>query len=89
MKIGTAIAIYFVIWWTVLFAILPLGVKTQGEAGDVVRGTPSSAPARPRLLMKVLITTVVAALVYGGLWGLWRAGLGFDDVPFLPRYSAQ
>jgi predicted secreted protein len=33
MSIPFAIALYFVIWWTVLFAVLPFGVRTQDEAG--------------------------------------------------------
>ena len=37
MAVATAIAIYFLIWWIVLFAVLPWGVRAQGEesaAGD-------------------------------------------------------
>jgi predicted secreted protein len=63
-----ALAIYLVIWWTVLFAILPLGVRTQGEDGVVVPGTPESAPTRPRLVRVVLLTTLVSALVFAALW---------------------
>jgi predicted secreted protein len=33
MGIFTCIAIYLTIWWTVLFAVLPLGVTTHAEAG--------------------------------------------------------
>ena len=46
MSVTFAIAIYVVIWWTVLFAVLPIGVRTQGEDGAVVPGTPESAPTR-------------------------------------------
>jgi predicted secreted protein len=68
VRLSFAIAIYVVIWWTVLFAILPIGVRTQGEDGTVVPGTPESAPTRPRLLRIVLLTTVVSTLVFAGLW---------------------
>ena len=88
MKIGTAVAIYFVIWWIVLFAVLPLGVRTQGEAGEVVPGTPASAPSRPALAKKATITTVVAAVVFAGLWALLNSGIGLDDIPLLPKFSA-
>jgi len=40
MSVSFAIAIYFIIWWTVLFAVLPIGVRTQAEDGAVVPGTP-------------------------------------------------
>ena len=64
MSVTFALAIYFVIWWTVLFAVLPFGVRTQGEAGEVVPGTPESAPAAPRILRTFGITTMVATVVF-------------------------
>jgi predicted secreted protein len=75
MSVSFAIAIYVVIWWTVLFAILPIGVRTQAEEGSIVPGTPESAPTRPRLLRVVLLTTLVSALVFAGLWVAIRYGL--------------
>ena len=72
MSVPFAIAIYVVIWWTVLFAILPIGVRTQGEDGAVVPGTPASAPTRPRLVRVALITTLVSALLFAGLWAAVR-----------------
>lgn len=68
MGIGSIVAVYFVVWWVVLFAVLPFGVRTQEEAGDVTLGTTSSAPARPLLVRKAIATTIVAAIVVGGMW---------------------
>jgi predicted secreted protein len=59
-----AVAIYIFIWWIVLFAVLPFGVRTQAEDGDVVPGTPESAPAKPRILRIFLINTLVASIVF-------------------------
>ena len=39
MAIATAIAIYFLIWWLALFAVLPWGVRTQAEEGEGMPGT--------------------------------------------------
>lgn len=75
MSLSFAIAIYVVIWWTVLFAVLPIGVRTQGEDGTVVPGTPESAPVAPRLLRVVVLTTVISALVFATLWALIRYGI--------------
>ena len=63
MKIGTVIAIYFLIWWVVLFAVLPWGVRAQGEGG--APGTDPGAPLVPRLKAKLVWTTVVASVVFG------------------------
>ncbi len=68
MNIVFLLAVYFIIWWVVLFAVLPFGVRTQGEAGHVVPGTPESAPAQFRLLNVVMITTAVSAVVFVVLW---------------------
>ena len=66
MKLASAIAIYFVIWWTVLFAVLPFGVRNSHEAGEVVQeGHEAGAPVAHGLVKKALITTVIAAVVFG------------------------
>lgn len=58
------IATYFVIWWISLFAVLPFGVKSQHETGDIVPGSESGAPAKPMLLKKMIANTVLAAVVW-------------------------
>jgi predicted secreted protein len=63
-----AIAIYFTMWWIVLFAILPWGVRSQHEDGDVVAGTDPGAPVAPRLVMKAVATTIVTTILFAGLW---------------------
>jgi predicted secreted protein len=75
-------AVYFVIWWLVLFAVLPFGVRTQAENQDITLGTTESAPSLPRMGRAVLITTFVSLLITGAFYGL-TAGLGysFDDIP--------
>jgi predicted secreted protein len=59
-----AIATYFVIWWTTLFAVLPIGLRTQEEHGEVVPGTPESAPQKARIGRLFLINTAVATVVF-------------------------
>lgn len=68
-----AIAIFLTIWFTVLFAVLPFGIRSQHEAGDFVRGTDPGAPVAPRLLVKALWTTVISAAVFAALAVLARA----------------
>ncbi|MFG1463621.1 DUF1467 family protein [Xanthobacter sp. DSM 24535] len=82
MKIGSILAIYFIVWWTVLFAILPFGVRSQAEAQQVEPGTDPGAPTRPFLLRKVAATTVVAAIVTFGLFYIVMNGiLTLEDFP--------
>jgi len=70
MSITFGIAIYIVVWWMVLFAVLPFGVQTQDDVGDVVPGTPSSAPAKFLMRRVMLINTCVATVVFGIVWAL-------------------
>jgi predicted secreted protein len=88
MTIAFALAIYLVIWWIVLFAMLPIGVRTQAEAGEVSPGTPESAPQRPQLLAKVVATTLVSTVVFAAVYVIIvHHVITLDDIPFLPRYE--
>jgi predicted secreted protein len=64
VSIFTALAIYFVIWWIVLFAVLPWGVRSQHEAGEMTPGTDPGAPVLTNLKLKLVWTTIAAALVF-------------------------
>ena len=87
MGFGTGLAIYFVIWWVTLFAILPWGVRPQHEAGDVEAGTDPGAPSRPMLIKKLVWTTIVAGVIFAGFVALRRSGLTIDDIP-LPGFRS-
>jgi predicted secreted protein len=67
MTIPLGIALFITIWWTVLFAVLPFGVRSQHEEGAVVSGTDPGAPVRPRLLVKALWTTLISGVIFAGL----------------------
>jgi predicted secreted protein len=64
MGISTACAIYFVIWWTTLFLVLPWGVRSQHEAGEIVPGTDPGAPVKTNLRRIAISNTVVASVVF-------------------------
>lgn len=79
----TWLAIYFTVWWVVLFAVLPFGAHPPAE---VEQGMATSAPARPMLMRKFLWTTAIAAVLVGLAWlafelGLldWRAMMGLPE----------
>ncbi|MGL4976339.1 MAG: DUF1467 family protein [Bosea sp. (in: a-proteobacteria)] len=71
MSLTGSIAVYFVIWWTVLFVMLPFGIKSQAEAGEVTAGTDPGAPVMPGLKQKALWTTGIAGIVFAGLFFAW------------------
>lgn len=67
MSWATGLMVYIVIWWTVLFAVLPLGVRRVDKPG---RGEDHGAPERPEILRKVIITSAVAAVLWLGFFVL-------------------
>lgn len=73
MNLVGALALYFVIWWITLFAVLPFGIRSQHEAGDVTAGTEPGAPVLPGLLKKAAITSVIAAVIFAGVYYVWVA----------------
>ena len=67
MPIGpvTMIGVYLVLWWTVLFAVLPLGSRSFHEAGVTPPpGADPGAPVNPNLKRKFITTTWVSAIVF-------------------------
>ncbi len=88
MTLAFSIAIYLLIWWLVLFAMLPIGVHTQADEGEVAPGTAESAPLAPRLLLKMLATTVISGIVFAAVYAVIELHvISLDDIPFLPRYE--
>ncbi|HLI14068.1 MAG TPA: DUF1467 family protein [Alphaproteobacteria bacterium] len=63
---------YVIIWWLVLFTVLPWGVRIPDEAE---KGHATSAPVRPRLWLKVAVTTAVAFLLWGVAYWLASTNL--------------
>jgi predicted secreted protein len=68
MSTTTAAAVFFLIWWVTLFAVLPWGVRSQQESGEVVPGTDPGAPLVPKLGRKLIWTTLVTCVVFGVLY---------------------
>jgi predicted secreted protein len=77
-------AIYFIIWWLVLFTVLPWGIHSQEEHGDFPPGTDPGAPAIHGLRRKMIWTTVVATVVFGLFyWAFVTRAIAFDDLATL------
>ena len=64
-------AIYLVVWWLCLFVVLPFRVRNQVDEGQWVHGSERGAPRIARLWPKLLVTTLLAAVVTALLlWAL-------------------
>jgi predicted secreted protein len=72
MSLLNAFFIYLLIWWTMLFAVLPLGVERNT---DVHLGHDPGAPKDPRLKQKLLLNTALSAVVLAVIWLLVETGV--------------
>ena len=72
MSLYSAILVFVVIWWLVLFAVLPWGISRSetAEPGHAVE-----APANPRLPLKFAVTTVIALVLFAAAWWLIQSDL--------------
>lgn len=75
MSITSAIVLFAVVWFMVLFIVLPLGLKTQGESGDVTPGTPSSAPDEAQIWRKIKLVTLIAVILWAAIGGIILSGI--------------
>lgn len=75
MALTSAFVLYISLWALVFFVALPIRIKTQGELGEVIPGTPSSAPAQHHLKKKAIITTVVATVIWAIITAVVLSGV--------------
>lgn len=75
-------AIYFILWWVVLFAMLPFGLRTQDESGEISPGTEPSAPSGSHMLGAVIRTSIVSGVIFAAFYvAVVYYGFTFDDIP--------
>ena len=91
MSVVSAIVLLAVVWFMVLFVVLPIRLETQGDAGEKVEGTHAGSPAsgfsmkrkmRMTTLWAVPIWAIISAVI---LWG----GISVRDIDLFNRMSTE
>lgn len=72
MSILTAMFIYLLVWWVVIFTILPLGVERHEDTG---KGYDAGAPKFANLKKKLQLTTLISAVIVAAMWVLVELGV--------------
>jgi predicted secreted protein len=72
--ISTGFAIYFVLWWIVLFLTLPFGVRSQHEDGGGPAGTDPGAPIASLMGRKLIWTTIISVIIFAVAMAAYNAG---------------
>ena len=73
-NISTGFAIYFVMWWIVLFLTLPFGIRSQHEDGEGAAGTDPGAPVASQMGRKLIWTTTISAVIFAISMFAYNAG---------------
>ncbi|MGL4636512.1 MAG: DUF1467 family protein [Beijerinckiaceae bacterium] len=71
MAVTSALAVFFIIWWVTLFAVLPFGIRSQIDAGEVVAGSEPGAPMATRGLRVFVITTGISVVLFCLFWAVY------------------
>ncbi|MEA1651904.1 DUF1467 family protein [Nitrospirillum sp. BR 11164] len=85
MSLVTLVAIYFTLWWVVLFAVLPVGVRRDDSPQ---KGNDPGAPVFPDLKRKFIWTSLISAVILGLVWAVFHFGLINYDRLFDPPGNA-
>ena len=80
----SAFVLYCFIWFLTLLVVLPIRQRSQDEVGEVVPGTPRSAPANPQMRKRLVITTIAATVVFAIIAGIILSGIiTVEDIDWL------
>ena len=83
MSITGAAVLFATTWFLVFFMVLPVRFVSQGDAGDVLPGTPPGAPAGHIVARKAKITTYIAFGVWAILCAVILSGvITIRDIDF-------
>ena len=87
MTITSALVLFAVIWFMLLFMALPLRQKSQAEDGKRVPGTPASAPVDPMIGKKMKWVTIITVILWVPLvWFIVAGVLTIEDIDVWGRY---
>ncbi|PHZ85329.1 DUF1467 family protein [Paremcibacter congregatus] len=76
MTLANHLVVFLVVWWLVLFMVLPWGVKGHHESGDEFEaGIEPGSPVKPQIGKKMLITTGITIVLWGAFWAAMEFGL--------------
>ncbi len=90
MAITSAIVLFAVIWFMLLLMALPLRMKSQEQDGEVVPGTPASAPVNPMIGKKMFWVTVVTIVLWIPLVVFILSGVvSIHDIDFFHRMGPR
>lgn len=90
MNLTGGIILFAVFWFMTFLVVLPIGMRSQAEAGEVEPGTPASAPAEAMVARKARITTLVAAVLWAVTAAVILSGvITLEDIDMFDRLRVE
>ena len=87
MSVTSGLAVYVLVWWLTFFAVLPFGIRSQHEE-ETTPGTDPGAPVLPRMLARLIWTTLISAAIFAVLYVFYAYRLfSLDIFPGPPNPS--
>ncbi|MCK4862353.1 MAG: DUF1467 family protein [Rhodobacteraceae bacterium] len=90
MAITSAMVLFAVIWFMLLLMALPMRMRSQEQDGEVVPGTPASAPVNPMIGKKMIWVTVITVVLWVPLVAFIVSGVvSIHDIDFYNRMGPK
>ena len=90
MSITGAVVLFAVIWFMVFFIVLPIRFRSQQDEGEIVPGTPASAPADAQVGRKAKITTMISFVVWAIIASIIVSGvISIRDMDWFGRMGPE
>tara|TARA_B100000963_G_scaffold357355_1_gene379345 strand:- start:17184 stop:17435 length:252 start_codon:yes stop_codon:yes gene_type:complete len=70
MSLLGSVVIFVILWWLILFMILPRNINSQKNQGYIVEGTDPGAPSNPNIIKKLVLTTIITSILFAIIYFL-------------------
>ena len=64
MSLTGSIVVFVILWWLILFLILPRNISSQEKEGYITEGTDPGAPSNPKIVKKLILTTAITTILF-------------------------
>ena len=70
MSLTGSFVVFVILWWLILFMVLPRDINSQKDKDFVVLGTDPGAPSNPNIIKKLIITTAITSILFAIIYFL-------------------
>tara|TARA_A100001234_G_C12437672_1_gene305560 strand:- start:271 stop:522 length:252 start_codon:yes stop_codon:yes gene_type:complete len=70
MSLTGSFVVFVILWWLILFMVLPRDINSQKDKDFVVLGTDPGAPSNPNIVKKLIITTAITSILFAIIYFL-------------------